>query len=264
MKVIDCTPKPAKASVLDQYVKRAQVFLDQALSLPKDEQAQERFIRFFSKALGGRYVLLRNLKLESVDVPIPMILIGPSGTYVIHGCARKGVFRAQGESLVEATRGQEFVPSRPNLISRTNTMARAVNEYIKQRGYEAPEVQGVLFFSHPGTHIDSIRPAIRILLVDGMERFASGLVQAAPVFAREDVQVLAELLSTPPPQPEPETPKPESKEPEKLHEGLGAKQMLAISNKVRFKPWQWAMLGGFALLDILILIGLVFLVFTLK
>jgi len=274
MKVIDGTPTSVKKDAFSKLTKSFQDILDKVLSPEKDSQAQDVFINHMNKTLGGKFVLLHNFILEGLDVPIPMILIGPPGISVIYASARKGVFRAKNEVLSEMNRSRDFVPSRPNLISHTMLMARAVDAHLKKRGYEVPEVQSLLFFSNPGTHVDSQRPALRIVLIDGLDRFSAGILQAQPVFTREDVQELTDAFTTPPPAPEPtqepgpsteQTPAAESGQvpvEEEIREGLGAKQMQTLSKKVRLTTKQLIFLGAMAFFEILILIGFVVLILT--
>jgi len=274
MKVIDGTPTPAKENSLSKLTKSFQDILDKALSPEKDSQAQDVFINHMNKTLGGKFVLLRNFVLEGLDLPIPMILIGPPGIYVIYASARKGVLRAKNEVLSEMNRSRDFVPSRPDLISRTMLMTRAVDAHLKKRGYEVPEVQCLLFFSNPGTHVDSQRPAIRIVLIDGLDHLSAGILQAHPVFTREDIQELIDAFITPLPAPEsvqepaPGTEQTPAVEPEQapveevIREGLGAKQMQTLSKKVRLTTKQLIFLGVMAFFEILILIGFVVLILT--
>ncbi len=70
-------------------------------------------------------------------------------------------------------------------------------------------VEAVLLCSDLSVHVDSIRPIIRVVMRDALERFAISITQARTVFSPEAVQdVINRILNPPPPKPEEPVPEP--------------------------------------------------------
>lgn len=232
----------------------------------KDEQAEETVITALQRFLDNRYVLLRHISLAGLEVPVPLILAGPPGVRVIVASGLKGVYRAREEAWeVLADSSQNFKLAKPNLLNVTALYARVVSAYLANQGLSLPEVEPVLLFADPGIHIDSTRPAVRIVLADAIDRFTAGLTQGGQFLEIEDVNRVVEALAGPqsdepggaleqrdrfsmaeeaPPPP----PKPiiitEQSEPQ-------------VFKKVPFTGRQWLILGGLILANIVILIILV-------
>jgi hypothetical protein len=57
-------------------------------------------------------------------------------------------------------------------------MSQTVQNFLFQRDILLPGVEAVLFFSHPGLHIEPIHPATRIVQRDGIESFVTGYLQS--------------------------------------------------------------------------------------
>src|SRR4030095_13240647 len=117
MKIIDKTP------LLDEQGKlglgqRIQGMLQFGFNWPRELEAQSAIIKFFDRQLEKQYTLIRNMSLGQSGIMIPMILLGPSGIYVMEVTHLKGRYQAKGESWnVES--GAQYKPAPINLIQRT-------------------------------------------------------------------------------------------------------------------------------------------------
>ena len=236
-------------------------------------QAQEELIDSLEKFLDNRFVLLRNVTLEGVDFPVPMLLLGPPGVKLIYPCAARGVFRAKGDTLEYMDEEyQTFRTASPNLLTRAASMAEKVSAYLTANNPAPVEVEPFLYFSDPGTHVEAVRPAVRILPVDGLERFVAGLLQSRVYFEKEEVQKLVDLLrkymgvSERQLSSQPERDAFSFADDERLGEssvldriprGEGVVKAL---NKIPFSGRQWALLGCIVVINIAILIAFVVLV----
>ncbi len=200
MKVIDCNPTPVKENSLNNLVSQVQEKLN--IGGQTEAKSQEVLIHGLSRVLGNRFHLLRNVKLEGQDSPIPMLLIGPSGAFVLYASPSKGVYRAKNDQLTMMDRSHQYVAVKPNLMLVVQDMVKAVSSFLSAQGMEGCEVQGILFFSSPGTHVDLVHPLVRIILVDGVDRFASSLLQTNPLLHPDMVSRLVTRITEPPPPPE--------------------------------------------------------------
>lgn len=226
---------------------RLRNFLKFGLSGEKDRQAQQAFVAHTSKLLNNQYTLLCNVKLPGLDIPIPLILIGPTGIRTIYPSALRGIYRAKNDAWYVMDSGsQHFKPASPNLVARAQLMARAIETYLLKQGQQQ-EVEPALFFSQAGVHVDTIRPAVRVVLTDAADRFVAGIVQTRPTLNAATAEQIVTLLSKPAPEP----PQPTAAK------ALAPKPKAAQPLDFRLTRRQWLILGAIALFEIFILLALV-------
>jgi hypothetical protein len=77
-------------------------------------------------------------------------------------------------------------------------MANAVKAFIERQGIKLPvEIEPVLIAANPGLHVDSVRPAIRVIMIDGVKSFVSSLATSTPVLNSEAVHEFTERMINP-------------------------------------------------------------------
>ena len=164
-----------------------------------DIQAQEMIIERLSTALNDEYIALRNLVLPGLDVPIPVVLIGPAGVKIIYVSAVKGIYQAKGEQWsVMNTNSRRFRPSRPNLITRALLLSQATLRHLERQELTNIPLDSINFFSDPGIHVDTKNPATRIVMIDALDRYIASILQSPPVITTERVQKVVDVLTRPP------------------------------------------------------------------
>ncbi|HUG35227.1 MAG TPA: NERD domain-containing protein, partial [Anaerolineales bacterium] len=180
MKIIDKTPLVDQKGDLG-FTQRIQGMLRYGFGWPAELQAQKAIISFFDKNLEKGYTLLRNVPLGQSGILIPFILLGPAGIFAINLTFQRGRFEARGDSWnVES--GTQYRRASVNLLQVTSRMARALQTFIERQGTKLPvPVEPILIAGDPGVHIESTRPAIRVMMIDGIKSFVSGLATSAPV-----------------------------------------------------------------------------------
>lgn len=213
MKIIDKTPFLNDKGELG-ISQRIQGMLQYGFNWPNELQAQKAIITYFDRQLEKGYTLIRNYTLGQSGIMVPMILLGPTGIYVIHIAFERGRYEVKGDTWNVAA-GEGYKPAPVNLIQRTMRMAKAVRAFIERQGAKMPvDVEPVLIAGDPGLHIESVRPAIRVLMIDGIKSFVAGLVTAPPVLSNEKVYELTDRLLNPHfPRKEPVLPVPGGEEP---------------------------------------------------
>jgi len=213
MKIIDKTPLLDEKGNLG-FTQRVQGMLQFGFNWPKELEAQKAIVSYLERQLEKGYTLIRNMPLGSSGIVVPMILIGPTGMYVIDVSHLRGRYEAKGEEWnVEA--GNEYKPAPINLIQRTLRMAKALQAYIERQGVTlAVPIEPVLIAGDPGLHIESERPAIKVMMIDGIKGFVNGLVNGQPVLRADFVLDYTDRILTPRmkqepiellPEPEPES-----------------------------------------------------------
>jgi hypothetical protein len=167
---------------------------------------------------------------------------------------------------------QAYRTASPNLLTRAAMMAEKVSEFLTANNPAPVEVEPFLFFSDPGTHVEAVRPTVRIVPVDGLERFVAGLLQSRVYFDKEEVQKLVDLLRRFMGVPARELSayperdvfsfgdderSGESSVLDRIPRGEGVVKTL---NKIPFSGRQWALLGCIVVVNIIILIAFLVLV----
>lgn len=161
-------------------------------------QAQKALSQRLSKSLGNDYVLIRNALLPGTPLRIPLILIGPTAVRVMLASPARGVFRARGDQWLEfSSVAQHSKPAYPDLLARVQTRAEALLGYLRSQGFGLPQVEPILIFTNPRTHVDSNKPTVRIVLADAIEHFASNLKQLTPIMDEDDIDEIATAITEP-------------------------------------------------------------------
>ncbi len=213
MKIVDKTPLVDEKGNLT-FMQRVQGMLEYGFNWPRELEAQKAIIKFFDNNLEKNFTLIRNMPLGQSGIVIPIILLGPPGIYVIEITHLRGRYQASGEAW-NMESGNGYAPAPVNLIKRTTRMADALHAFIERQGVRIPvTVDPVLIAGDPGLHIESARPAIKVMMIDGIKAFVNGLANASPVLSTMQVNDFTDRIlnprpkmDAPPPvaEPEPET-----------------------------------------------------------
>jgi hypothetical protein len=198
MKIIDQTPffsAEGKISVVD----KARATMKFGAAWIQEAQAQATLLPILERGLEKKYTLLRNVKLFGLEISIPFILVGPTGIYAMYVTPLRGMYRAKGDQWGTIS-GDSLKPASVNLLTRTARMAKAVQVYFQRQGFELPTmVEPVLLCADPGLHVDSVRPVIRVVQFDAIDRFALTVSQARAVMDSIAVQNIVDRILNPKP-----------------------------------------------------------------
>jgi hypothetical protein len=207
MRIIDRTPLVEADGSINAF-NRIKGTLQYGFSWYPDLQAQQRAIAVFEKQLGKRFTLIRNLTLGKSNITVPFILIGPPGVQVVYVTHLQGTYRAKGDAWGSVS-GGNYKEAGINLLKRTSQLSKAVQVYLGRNGFKMPDgIEPILLSTNPALHITSVRPIIRIVMSDAINRFVAALAQEPPVMRLEVVHKIAEALVNPrPPKPPPQAKK---------------------------------------------------------
>jgi nuclease-like protein len=198
MKIIDKTPLLDEKGELGMS-QRVQGMLKFGFSWPTELEAQKAIITFFDRQLEKGYTLIRNMTLGASGIVVPIILLGPTGIHVIHVTYLRGRYEARGNAWNEES-GDSYKPAGVNLIQQTARMANAVRAFIERQGVKLPvPVEPVLIAANPGLHIEFVNPAIKVMMIDGIKSFVTGLSTGAHVLRAEAVHEYTERIVNPRP-----------------------------------------------------------------
>lgn len=198
MKIIDKTPfLDAKGEL--GFSQRIQGMFQFGFNWPNELQTQKAIITFFDRQLEKGYTLIRNMTLGQSRITVPMILLGSTGIHVIQIAYMRGRYEIRGDTWnVEAGERHQLAPV--NLVQQTIRMAKAVQVFIERQGVKLPaSPEPVLIAGDPGLHIESVRPAIRVMMIDGIKSFVSGLAMGKQVLSPEQVYDYTERIINPRP-----------------------------------------------------------------
>ena len=161
--------------------------------------AQEKIIVHFNKNLDRNYILLRNFILPETDINIPLLLIGPPGIFIISVIHQNGLYSIRDDEWGRLT-GATFVSAPINLVQNLTKLGRAIKKYLNDNGYKDDLiVEPVMIAASPGIHVETLRPAARVVLSDAIERFVISLTQAHPILNTDRIAELAVTLVKGPP-----------------------------------------------------------------
>ncbi|UCD41878.1 MAG: hypothetical protein JSV69_15155 [Chloroflexota bacterium] len=165
-------------------------------SWDQDIQAQSVLVRILGDVLDNTYTMISNVALPRFSLPVPLVLVGPTGVRTIYTSAVKGIFRVKGENWYKlAEKDKRYKIHRPNLVRRTELMSRAIIDYLGENGIYLDDPEAVLFFAQPGVHIDAPESPIRLLHVDGVTGYAATFNEEKTVLDAMEIHHVVELLT---------------------------------------------------------------------
>jgi hypothetical protein len=194
MKIIDKTPyikEDGSVNILD----RIQATLKYGLPWYDRIQAQAKIIPVLEKHLRGNFILMRNATLGGTDVELPLILVGPAGIFLINVITEKGVFRAKDDEWGKIS-GSQFVPAKINQVVRTSRMGQVLQVFLERAGLKELKVESILLSADPGTHVESVRPIVRVVMSDALDRLAASIAQARDNLSPEASAMIAQVILT--------------------------------------------------------------------
>jgi hypothetical protein len=195
MKIIDQTPFQNDKGDIGIF-ERLQGTLKYGLSWYPELQAQKTILSGVDRILQG-FTVIRNHTLDASGIVLPLIVMGRSGIVVAYVTHLRGTYMAKGDSW-RILRGSNFQDTPINLLTRVNRMARALKVFLERQGVKRSlPVEPVILCADPGLYVETQRPLVRVVLSDGLERWASGLVKAPPLISEMNVEELAERIISP-------------------------------------------------------------------
>jgi hypothetical protein len=196
MRLIDQTPYLEEDGSIN-IINRIQGTLKNGFSWYGNLQAQSKAVAFFEKQFDKKFTLIRNLTLGASQITIPMVLIGPPGVYVLIVTDLSGTYRAKGPNWGKIE-GDKYKEASINLPKRALQFTKAIGLYLEKQGIELPQPITPLILSlNPALHIETVRPAVRIVMTDALKRFAVELRQSPPIMVVGDVHQVSEALTNP-------------------------------------------------------------------
>ena len=258
MRTIDLSKYQAESGFAG-ILKTIQGVFSYGWSWQQTRKSQEELIEILETVLGNDCVLLRDVMIPRVGRPIPVVLVTPASLMVINPKTQQGFFRAEGKIWEELGRDDEYKPAPNNLIRETWLYQKTIEGYLKQHNFSAPTDRGVMIFVSPETHVESIRPRVRIIQADGIKNFARELAISKPVFSDMDFRSAVRLLSEP-------------RLPEKQKGKKGPREKAAkmpetmtkvdenlekVTKRINFSRREWVIVGSLVGLVIIVLIILI-------
>jgi hypothetical protein len=165
-------------------------------SWDQDIQAQRVLIASLGGVLDNSYTIISNVILPGFSLPVPLVLVGPTGVRTLYVSAAKGIFRVKGENWYKLDeKEQRYKSTRPNLVRRTELMSRAIIDYLEVNSIYLDEKEPVLFFAQPGVHIDAPDSPIRLLQIDGVAGYAASLKEEPVALDAMEIQHITDILT---------------------------------------------------------------------
>jgi hypothetical protein len=84
------------------------------------------------------------------------------------------------------------------MISLTARYCHGLQKFLERQGVmNILTAEPILLATNPGMHVDTIRPLVRVVMSDALERFAVSVSQARALQSPEDAQLIIDRLITP-------------------------------------------------------------------
>ena len=265
MRTIDLSKFQAEPGFAGIF-KTIQGVFSYGLDWQQNRKNQEELIEILETVLGNDCVLLRDVDIPRVGKLIPVVLITPVSLMVINPKSQQGFFRAEGKLWEELGRDDEYRLASNNLIRETWLYQKTIEGYLKQHNFSAPTDRGVMIFVSPETHVESIRPRVRVIQADGIKNFARELAISKPVFSEMDFRAVVRLLSEPRlPEKQPFKKPPEEEETSVTEAVAKVDESIEkVTSRINFSRREWIIVGSLGVLAIIVSIILITLViFTL-
>jgi hypothetical protein len=273
MKVIEFEPQLQNTKGMGGLTARMQTAIDQAFSSDPISKGQEIVVDHLARALNNQFHLLHNLPIKGLDTPAPLVLVGPPGIFLIYASAIKGMFLAKIDDWDEMKDSiKQYVPARPNLVQTTLTATETLESDLAERLNRKYPVQGVVILTNPGTYVETVRPAVRIILADGLGPFITSLLSGSMLLSPQEVSGIITAYSSA----EEEViedkirrdqfdyidePKPVNPKTNLTPQGPG--KLETLSGKIRITTRQWVFIGVLLVFNIILLMGFIlFLLFV--
>jgi hypothetical protein len=196
MRIVDVSgfPKDSDKFSLTESIRK---ILGEGFGWQAEYDARDQITTQLAGVLGPEFVLLRGVLLSGLDTPIPLVLLGPPGVFVLCTSALKGTFRARGDVWLALDTSGNMHPMKPNLPTRTRLYAEAVRKFLLKNGIQVGDIEAVLLFARNDAFVENIKAPIRVVLADGIENYASSLRQSQPSLTPDQVTTIVHLLAGP-------------------------------------------------------------------
>jgi hypothetical protein len=192
MKFIEPTQKPTQKDSLDQVTDKIKRLLQIGQT---DEHAEDAVIARFMRGLDNRFIMLHNMQLGSLGEVFPTILVGPAGLFVLNISHVKGFYKVKEDAWLEMNKtSHKYGPVRPNLIKQSKDFAQKLAQILEAHGKSHPEIVPILIFANPGVHVETSKPAIRIVLMDGVDSLIDSMFNSEEVLKPTEIDYLADSL----------------------------------------------------------------------
>jgi len=196
VKIIDKTPFRTETGEIS-LVDRVQGSIKYGFNWYPRLQAQDKVIPVLERILPQNFILLRNITLGGTDIEMAaLVLIGSPGVFLINVLHERGIYRAREGEWGTISSGK-FVRERTNQLTRTQRMGKALQVFLEHAGLQGMvSTEAILVTANPVTHVESVRPIVRIVMSDALERFAASLSQGRSTLSPETIAAVAQVILT--------------------------------------------------------------------
>jgi hypothetical protein len=206
------------------------------------EAEMDRIALWLDAVLDEDFALIRNVELPKGHTAIDFLVAGPSGIWALYVEADAGQFKAEdGSFFAWETRAGGYMKIDPNPLLILKSNLTQIRTWMKDNRLPAESARTAILFTDPAAVVESSGEDVQLVGPQVVEAYPVKIAQAPAVLDESAIDrfMLAVANGTLP------LPLPLSLE--------AGDEVAETTIWQRFRPWQWAVLGGLALLDILVL-----------
>ena len=264
MKIIDLSQgrgdSPQDKAKQPDWLAHLQMILRYGWGRYQTHQAQSKALRVLKQVLDHRFVVILGLKPAEGEAPLPPILIGPPGIYLLYVWPKAGTYRIREDQWeIMQGKSRRYRPGKPNLVQKVLRLQQRAEGFFSNVLEDPITVTPLLIFVDNGADVAAVRPAVRPLLLDGLKRYAMQLSKAAPVLSPTALMALIDFATPRPP----EEKKQEKAPRQRRMPAQAPQQIEQAARYLSFTPRQWAILGALAFAVLLVLtVAIVYVLMT--
>lgn len=257
MKIVDLSPLRTRSrkenKTANVWLEHLQMILKYGWGWYQAHQAQEKAIRVLRQVLDNRFVLLRDLEIADGETPLPPVLVGPSGVYLVYVWPKAGSYRIrEGQWEVMQGKQRRYRLGKPNVVQEVLRLQKQLEDFFSDVLGKHVAVTPLMVFTDPGADVASSRPKVRPLLLDGLRRYGAQLAKGETVLTPTDTMALMDAVRPRQVAAAKKQAGPRQR-PRRRPPSQAPQQMQQAARYLNFTPRQWAILGGLAFLVLVVL-----------
>lgn len=213
-------------------------------------EAEDAVIETFANHLDDDYHLICNALLLEGGPDADLILVGPNGVWAVEFVHISGDFKASGESwLAYDSTTKDYTPAEPDPVAAARDNANVIYEHLHSQNLPVPWVNPAVILTDSSINVYTESPAVAIVRREEVYQFVTQDVHDQdPVMDEADVASIIEAL------------RPYFTA--AAVEAAGAEEKQVPTQFLGMSTVQWVIILLLALLDICVLGGFAWLVFT--
>jgi hypothetical protein len=135
MKLIDLSPlKPKRGQKEVDWATRLQAILKHGWKWYQRHQAEDTVLQVLSGVLDNRFTVVRGFRLPGEETPLPPVVLGPPGVFLLYVWPKAGFFRIrEGQWEVMQGSNRRYRPGKPNMVQVIKGLSTGLAAFLEEK-----------------------------------------------------------------------------------------------------------------------------------